>query len=124
MAVIAHDDSDVRHIAPLGLALALIFHRDCLLAPSGLRPVFWGRVLVPGYDSGPAGGPGGRGFHGPLGSPSWIAGMVRAGQGGCGSALMRCHAVVIASAHGHVAWIFRQRRRPPRTSRAAACRTR
>ena len=37
---------------------------------------------------------------------------------------MRCHAVVMASAHGQDAWIFRWRRRPPRTSRAAACSTR
>ena len=37
---------------------------------------------------------------------------------------MRCHAAVIAWAHGQLAWIFRRRRRPPRTSRAAACSTR
>jgi hypothetical protein len=37
---------------------------------------------------------------------------------------MRCHAAVIASAHGQEAWIFRRRRRPLRTSRAAACSTR
>jgi hypothetical protein len=37
---------------------------------------------------------------------------------------MRFHAVVIASAHGQVAWIFRRRRRPLHASRAAACRTR
>ena len=37
---------------------------------------------------------------------------------------MRCHAVVMAWAHGQDAWIFRYRRRPPRTSRAAACSSR
>ena len=37
---------------------------------------------------------------------------------------MRCHAAVIASAQGQVAWIFRCAARPPRTSRAAACSTR
>jgi len=41
------------------------------------------------------------------------------GQGACGSAWMRLHAVVIASAHGQLAWIFRWCRRPPQTSRAA-----
>ena len=37
---------------------------------------------------------------------------------------MRCYATVIAWAHGQLAWIFRRRRRPLRTSRAAACSTR
>src|SRR5580704_10508007 len=37
---------------------------------------------------------------------------------------MRCHAAVIASAHGQVAWIFRRRFRPPRTRRPAECSTR
>jgi hypothetical protein len=36
---------------------------------------------------------------------------------------MRCHAAVIASAHGQVAWIFRCRC-PPRARRAAVCSTR
>ena len=81
-------------------------------------------ILASGYDNGPAAGPGGRGFHRPRGSPSWIAVTVCAGQGACGSASMRCHAAVIASAHGQVAWIFRRRFRPPRTSRPAACSTR
>ena len=85
---------------------------------------FLDRILASGYDNNPAGGPGGRGFHRPRGAPSWIAGRVRAGQGACGSASMRCHAVVIASAHGQVAWILRRRRRAPRTRRAAACRIR
>jgi len=85
---------------------------------------FAATILAPGYDGGPAGGPGGRGFHKPRGCSSRIAGMGCAGQGACGSASIRCHAVVIASAHGQVAWIFRRRRRPPRTSRAAACSTR
>ena len=39
-------------------------------------------------------------------------------------AWMRCQAVMISSAHGQVAAIFRVLRRPPRTSRAPACRTR
>ena len=51
-------------------------------------------------------------------------GRLGAGQGGCGSVSMRCHAAVMAPAHGQVAWILRWRRRPPRTSRAAACSTR
>ena len=88
------------------------------------RALFVAVILAPGYDGGPAGGPGGRGFHGPRGCPSLVAGMVCAGQGACGSASIRCHAAVIASAHGQLAWIFRRRRRPPRTRRAAACSTR
>ena len=36
-------------------------------------------------------------------------------SGARGSASIRCHAAVIASAHGQLAWIFRRRRRPPRT---------
>ena len=68
---------------------------------------FTGAILASGYDSGPAGGPGDRGFHWPRGSPSLVAGMVLAGQGACGSASIRCHAAVIASAHGQLAWIFR-----------------
>jgi hypothetical protein len=58
------------------------------------------------------------------GSPSLLAGTGWAGQGGCGSGPMRCQAVVMASAHGQVAWIFSRRRRPPRTRWAAACSTR
>jgi hypothetical protein len=46
-------------------ALALIFHRGWWLPLSAVRAAFWTRILVPGYDDGPAGGPGGRGFHGP-----------------------------------------------------------
>src|SRR5450755_928528 len=63
------------------------------------------------------------GSTGPGGSPSWIVRTIFAGQGACGSASIRCHAAVISSAHGQVAWIFRRRRRPPRTRRAAACST-
>jgi hypothetical protein len=85
----------------------------------GRLALFVAAILASGYDNGPAAGPGGRGSTGPGGSPSWIAGTILAGQGACGSASMRCHAAVIASAHGQVAWIFRRRRRPPRTSRAA-----
>src|SRR5208283_5397996 len=81
-------------------------------------------ILASGYDNGPAVGPVAGVSTGPGGSPSWIAGTVLAGQGACGSASMRCHAAVIASAHGQVAWIFRRRFRPPRTSRPAACSTR
>ena len=81
-------------------------------------------ILASGYDNGPAAGPGSQGFHRPRGSPSWIAVMVWAGQGACGSASIRCHAAVIASAHGQVAWIFRRRFRPPRNQPAAACSTR
>jgi hypothetical protein len=79
-----------------------------LMAGAGRRLVsFVAAILATGYDGGPAGGPGGRGFHGPRSSPSLIGGIVCAGQGACGSASMRCHAAVIASAHGQVAWIFR-----------------
>ena len=72
------------------------------------RAPFVAVILASGYDSGPAGGPGGRGFHKPRGCPSWIAGTVYPGHGACGSASMRRHATVIASAHGQVAWIFRR----------------
>src|SRR6266568_1893003 len=92
-----------------------------LMAGAGRRLApFVTAILASGYDSSPGVGPGGRGFHWSRGCPSWVAGAVHAGQGPCGSASMRCHAAVIASAHGHVAWIFRRRRRPPRTRRAAA----
>jgi hypothetical protein len=64
---------------------------------------------VPGYDDGPAGGPGGRGFHGPRVVLSWSLGRVRGGQGACGSASTRFQAAVIAAAQGQVAWIFRRR---------------
>ena len=46
---------------------------------------------------------------------------------GCGSALMRFHPVVIASAHGQFAWIFRRRAssaaypRAQRRDHAAEC---
>ena len=90
----------------------------------GRLALFVAAILASGYDNGPATGPGGWGSTGPGGSPSWIAGTILAGQGACGSASMRCHAAVIASAHGQVAWIFRRRRRPPRTSRAAEWSTR
>ena len=81
-------------------------------------------ILASGYDNGPAAGPVAGVSTGPGGCPSWIAGTVLPGQGACGSASIRCHAAVIASAHGQVAWIFRRRFRPPRTSRAAECSTR
>ena len=58
------------------------------------------------------------------GVPSLLAGTVCAGQVGCGRAWIRCQAVMIAAAQGQVAAIFRVLRRPPRTSRAAAWRTR
>ena len=54
----------------------------------------------------------------------WSQGQVRAGQLVSGSAQIRCQARAIASAHGQFAAIFQRLRRPPRTSRAAACRTR
>jgi hypothetical protein len=90
----------------------------------GSRAAFWTWILVLGYDDNPAGGPGAGVPRGPWGCPSWSLGRVRAGQGACGSASMRCQAAAIAAAQGQVAWIFRRRRRPRRTSRAAACRTR
>ena len=96
-----------------------------LMADAGSRrAAFLAWILAFGYDGGPAGGPGGRGSTGPGVLLPGSQGRLRAGQGACGSASMRCHAVVIASAQGQVAWIFRRRRRPPRASRAAACSTR
>jgi hypothetical protein len=68
---------------------------------------FQAQILVSGYDIRPAGGPAAGGSAGPVCSPSFVAGTVLAVQGACGSVSMRCHAVVIASAHGQVAWIFR-----------------
>ena len=47
-----------------------------------VRAAFWTRILVLGYDGGPAGGPGGRGFHGPRGCPSLVAGMGSCWSGG------------------------------------------
>ena len=43
--------------------------------------------------------------------PSLLGGMVRVGQVGCGMAWTRCQAVVICSARGQVAAIFRVLRR-------------
>ena len=108
-----------------------LFHRTSPDLSSGLmagaeRQVasFVAPILASGYDNGPAAGPVAGVSTGPGGCPSWIAGTVLPGQGACGSASIRCHAAVIASAHGQVAWIFRRRFRPPRTSRAAECSTR
>lgn len=80
-------------------------------------------ILRSGYDSGSAGGPGGRGFHGPLRlAPFVIAGWFRAVHGACGRAARRVQAVAIAVAQGQVLEIFSRRRRPLCASRAAACR--
>ena len=107
-----------RHGPSPDLSSGLMAGAERQLAP------FVDAILASECDNGPAVGPGGRGFRKSRGCPSWVAGAVHAGQGACGSASMRCHAAVIASAHGQVAWIFRRRRRPPRTRRAAACSTR
>ncbi len=85
---------------------------------------FVAAILASGYDNGPAAGPGSQGFHRPRGFSFLDRRDGLAGQGACGSASMHCHAAVIASAHGQVAWIFRRRFRPPRTSRPAECSTR
>jgi hypothetical protein len=61
-------------------------------------PAFWAWILGPGYDGSPAGGPAGRGFHGPLSVLPGSLGWFRAGQGACGRALMRWHTVVMATA--------------------------
>src|SRR5262249_51318535 len=107
-----------------GSCFALIFHRGWWLALTDRWPAFRTRILVLGYDDCPAGGPGGRGFHQPRLSPSLLAGTDCAVQGACGMAWIRCQAVVITSAHGHDAAIFRILRRPPCTRRPAACRIR
>src|ERR1700689_4701915 len=113
------------HIPPHSNAVSCI-HTASPDLSSGLMAGAEGRlasfavtILASGYDNGPAAGPVAGGSTGPGGSPSWIAGAVLPGQGACGSASIRCHAAVIASAHGQVAWIFRRRFRPPRTRRAA-----
>ncbi len=92
--------------------------------PVGAYACYARFLVLRGYAKHPAGGPGGRGFHVPRGLLPCLQGRFRAGQGACGRASIRCHAAVIASAQGQVAWIFRRRRRPPRTIRAAACSTR
>ena len=76
------------------------------------------------YDSGPAGGPVAGGSTGPGITPSVWQGWLFSGQGACGRALIRAQAVAMACAQGQVAGIFSRRRRPPRTSFPAACRTR
>jgi hypothetical protein len=86
-------------------------------------PAPMGQILAFGYDFGPAGGPGAGGFHRPRFSFHGSQGRVYAGQMGCGRSWTRCHARVIASAHGQFAAIFSRLRRPPCTSRAAAWRT-
>jgi hypothetical protein len=52
-----------------------------------MRAVFQAWILVPGYDGGPAGGPGGRGLHRPRGLRSCSMGQVFAGQGARGGGL-------------------------------------
>jgi hypothetical protein len=49
--------------------LALIIHAGRWLPRSVPRIAATAEILVSGYDSGPAGGPGGRGFHRPPGTP-------------------------------------------------------
>jgi hypothetical protein len=77
----------------------------------------------PGYDGGPAVGPGGRGSTRPRDFLPCSLERVLAGQVGCGMAWMRCQAVTTGSAQGQFPAILRSLRRPPRTRRAAACRT-
>jgi hypothetical protein len=62
----------IRHLANVlgGLAanvlvLALMIHADRSLAWNGRRAAWWILILGLGYDGGPGGGPGGRGFHRP-----------------------------------------------------------
>jgi len=82
-------------------------------------------ILWRGRDSGPAVGPGGRGFHGPRMLSFGVAGIGRlAGQGAWARAVMRSKAVTMSSAQGQLAWIFSCRPRAPRVIRAAACRMR
>src|ERR1700683_1955446 len=80
--------------------------------------------LSAGYDGGPAVGPGGRGSTSPRSFLPCSSGRVCAVQVGGGIPWTRCRAVTIPCAQGEVAAIFRVLRRPPRTRRAAACRTR
>ena len=104
--------------------LTLIIHAGCWLPRSVSRIVATAEILASGYDGGPAGGPGAGGFHRPPGVHHGSQGQVCAGQLVSGSARIRCQARVIASAQGQFAAIFQRRRRPPRTRRAAAFRTR
>ena len=67
---------------------------------------------------------GAAGFHRSRRVLRRLQGQVRAGQVGSGRAVMSCQARTIASAHGQFAGIFQRLRRPPRTRRAAAFRTR
>ena len=94
-----------------------------MAAADGRLAGFRAWILGPGYDGGPAVGPGGRGFHWPRVVLSCSLGWVPAGQG-VRDGLMRCQAVMISSVQGQVAAILRVLRRPPRTRRAAACRRR
>ena len=64
------------------------------------------------------------GSAGPRVAPSVSQGWFCASQGACGRAVIRAQAVAMACAQGQVAGIFSRRRRPPRTSFPAACRTR
>ena len=104
--------------------LALIIHAGRWLPRSVPRIAATAEILASGYDCGPAGGPGAGGFHRPRGSFHRSQGRVRAGQQVSGSAQIRCQARVIASVQGQFAANFQRRRRPPRTRRAAAFRTR
>jgi hypothetical protein len=104
--------------------LTLIIQAYRSLAWGSRRAAQWILILGSGDDGGPAGGPGGRGFHGPRGSFLDRRDGFRTGQGACAWAVIRFQAVTIAGAQGQVAAIFRRRRRPLAVRRAAVCRMR
>jgi hypothetical protein len=116
---------DTSSLSALEVAdLALIIHRGWWPPRSVPRIAATAEILGSRYDKSPAGGPGAGGFHVPQGPFRKSLGRIRAGQLRSGRALIRCQARVIASVQGQLAGNFQRRRRPPRTRRAAACRTR
>jgi Thiolase, N-terminal domain len=102
----------------------LIIHAGRWLPRSVPRIAATAEILASGYGCSPAGGPGAGVSTGPGGSLHRSQGRVGAGQLVSGSAQIRCQARVIASAQGQFAANLQRRRRPPRTRRAAAFRTR
>src|SRR5260370_32700368 len=82
-------------------------------------------ILWRGRDSGPAAGPGGRGFHGSRMLSFGVAGMGwLAGQGAWARAVMRSKAVTMSPAQGQLAWLFSCRLQAPREILSEACHVR
>ena len=98
------------------------FSSGLMAGAEGRLAPFAATILAPGYDGGPAGGPGDRGFHKPRGCPSWIAEwfvLVRGLRERVDTMPRSCDR--IGPLPGRLD--FQAAPAPPRTRRAAACST-